>query len=58
MVHENTSTIRGMVHKIKHMVDVEPIWVAADAPPLDIAKRVGPPPPLPAPPPPAPTTLT
>ena len=40
MVHENTSTIRGMVHKIKHMVDVEPIWVAADAPPLDITKRV------------------
>ena len=49
VVHENTSTIRGMVHKIKHMVDVEPIWVAADAPPLDIAKRVRPPPPLPSP---------
>ena len=45
MVHENTSTIRGMVHKIKHMVDVEPIWVAADAPPLDITKRVRPSPP-------------
>ena len=29
-----------VVHKIKHMVDVEPIWVAADAPPLDITKRV------------------
>lgn len=39
VVHENNSTIRGMVHKIRHMVEVEPIWVATEGPELDIAQR-------------------
>ena len=38
-MHENNSTIRGMVHKIRHMVSVEPIWVATDGPKLEIAQR-------------------
>ena len=28
-----------MVHKIRHMVSVEPIWVATDGPKLNIAQR-------------------
>ena len=28
-----------MVHKIRHMVNVEPIWVATDGPKLEIAQR-------------------
>jgi hypothetical protein len=39
VVHENNSTIRGMVHKIRHMVEIEPIWVATDGPELEIAQR-------------------
>ena len=38
-MHENNSTIRGMVSKIRHMVTVEPIWVATDGPKLEIAQR-------------------
>jgi|EP01047_Picozoa_sp_COSAG01_P061324 large subunit ribosomal protein L30 len=40
VLQENTSTIRGMINRIKHMVEVEPVLVPADSPGLDITKRV------------------
>ena len=40
VLHENNATIRGMVHSIKHMVEVQPVHVDPDAPALEIVKRV------------------
>jgi len=47
VLHDDTPTIRGMLFKVKHLVSVEEVAVAGDAPPeatdnLELVEGIGP----------------